>query len=103
MLGPKGGAAAKLWPQSSVRDRLVVGEGVETVLSTALHEQPPRRTLDPAWAAIDAGNLADLPVLPGVQQLMILTDNDAPDEHGRQAGQAAAKDCSAGGPAPVGK
>ena len=29
MLGPKAGAAIKLWPQSCILDRLVIGEGVE--------------------------------------------------------------------------
>ena len=95
MLGPKAGAAVKLWPQSCVRDRLVVGEGVETVLSTALRIRHRDQALAPAWAAIDAGNLGDLPVIAGVQQLVILTDNDAPDERGRQAGQEAARECSA--------
>jgi hypothetical protein len=29
--------ALELWPQSAVSDRLVVGEGIETTLSAALH------------------------------------------------------------------
>ena len=88
-LGPKTGAAVKLWPESTVRDRLVVGEGVETVLSAALHIKHRGQRLDPAWAAIDAGNLAALPVLAGVQQLTILVDND---ESG--TGSTKAKECS---------
>jgi phage/plasmid primase-like uncharacterized protein len=88
-LGPKAGAGVKLWPQSAVRDRLVVGEGVETVLSAALHIRYRGERLDPAWAAIDAGNLAAFPVLPGVQKLIILVDND---EGG--TGQEKAKECS---------
>ena len=93
-LGRKGGAAAKLWPQSCIRDRLVVGEGVETTLSAGLRIKHRGERLDPAWAAIDAGNLAGFPVLPNVQQLIILVDNDKPDERGDQAGQKAAKECS---------
>jgi phage/plasmid primase-like uncharacterized protein len=94
MKGPKVGAAVKLWPQSCARDRLVIGEGIETVLSAALHLQHRGERLDPAWAAIDAGNLKAFPVLSGVKQLIILSDNDAPDERGRQAGQEAAMECA---------
>ena len=64
MLGPKTGAAVKFWPQSCVTGRLVIGEGVETVLSAAMHIKHRGERLDPAWAAIDAGNLAAFPVLP---------------------------------------
>ena len=92
--GPKAGSAVKLWPQSCVNGRLVVGEGVETVLSAALHIKHRGERLDPAWAATDAGNLAGFPVLPNVQQLIILVDNDESDERGDQAGQKAAKECS---------
>ena len=63
MQGPKLGAAVKLWPQSCARDRLVIGEGIETVLSAALHFKHRGERLDPAWAAIDAGNLKTFPVL----------------------------------------
>ena len=94
MQGPKVGAAVKLWPQSCARDRLVIGEGIETVLSAALNIKHRGERLDPAWAAIDAGNLKTFPVLPGVKQLIILSDNDAPDERGRQAGQEAAMECA---------
>ena len=89
MLGPKAGAAVKLWPQSCVRGRLVVGEGIETTLSAALHIRHRDQVLAPAWAAIDAGNLAALPVLDGVKQLTILVDAD---ENG--TGQQKAKECS---------
>ena len=87
--GPKSGAAVKFWPQSCVAGRLVVGEGVETVLSAALHIRHRGQRLDPAWAAIDKGNLETLPVLPGVGQLIILVDNDAGG-----TGQESARKCS---------
>ena len=93
-LGPKDGAVIKLWPQSTISHHLVVGEGVETVLSAALHIRHRGGLLQPAWACIDAGNLAKLPVLPGVEFLAILVDNDEPDAKGRQAGQEAATKCS---------
>src|SRR5262249_35510257 len=77
MLGPKIGAAIKLWPQSAISGRLTVGEGVETTLSAALHIEHRGSLLQPAWACVDAGNLAALPVLPDVHRLIILADNDA--------------------------
>jgi phage/plasmid primase-like uncharacterized protein len=88
-LGPKAGGAIKLWPQSAVRDRLVVGEGMETVLSTALHIKDPATRLDPAWALIDAGNLAALPVIAGVNTLVVLADHDVSGK-----GQKAAEECA---------
>jgi phage/plasmid primase-like uncharacterized protein len=94
MLGPKTGAAVKLWPHSCVTNRLVLGEGTESVLSAALHIHHRGAALAPAWAAIDAGNVRAFPVLPGVQELTILVDHDVPDERGRQEGQKAARDCS---------
>jgi hypothetical protein len=39
------------------------------------------------WACIDAGNLAALPVLDGIEHLTIAADNDP-------AGQAAAQTCA---------
>ena len=43
--------------------------GFETALSLA-------HAYTPAWACIDAGNLAAFPVLPGVESLVIGADND---------------------------
>jgi phage/plasmid primase-like uncharacterized protein len=88
-LGPKAGGAIKLWPQSAVRDRLVVGEGMETVLSTALHIKDPATRLEPAWALIDAGNLAALPVIASVNTLVVLADHDVSGK-----GQKAAGECT---------
>jgi phage/plasmid primase-like uncharacterized protein len=89
MLGPKAGAAVKLWPQSAISDRLVVGEGIETTLSAALHVRHRGQPLAPAWAMVDAGNLASLPVLAGVHRLVVLVDHDASN-----TGQDKAKECS---------
>jgi putative DNA primase/helicase len=85
-LGPIGGAAIKLWPAR--QERLVVGEGIETVLSGALCV-PYAEPLTPAWALGFAGNLSTLPVLPEVELLVILVDND-----GNRAGQKAANTCT---------
>jgi hypothetical protein len=61
---------------------LVVGEGLETMLSAMM------RGYAPAWALGDAGSVAQFPVLADIKHnLTIIVDNDA-------AGQAAARECS---------
>lgn len=82
VLGPKAGGAIKLGKPA---DELLVGEGVETVLSA--------RHLGfemPAWSLIDAGNLERMPIVSGVTKLHIATDNDASG-----AGRRAAEACRA--------
>lgn len=76
----KAGGVIRLWPDESVTTGLCVGEGVESVLSLA-------HVYRPAWSCIDAGNLRMLPVLPGIEVLVIAQDNDP-------AGRAAAADCA---------
>ena len=74
----KAGGVVRLWPDEAVTMGLGIAEGIETGLSLA-------HAFAPVWAAIDAGNLASLPVLGGVESLLIAADND---ESG--AGQRAA-------------
>jgi phage/plasmid primase-like uncharacterized protein len=88
-LGPKAGTAIKLWPDEDVTAGLVIGEGLETTLSAAAQVEHRGTLLRPAWAAVDAGNMAEFPVLPGVESLTVLVDND---ESGR--GQEAARECA---------
>ena len=71
MLGYSG--AVKLWPAGS---RLVVGEGIETVLAAATRIFYRSAPLRPAWSLLSAGALERLPVLPGVERLIILVDHD---------------------------
>ena len=47
--------------------------------------------LTPAWAALSGKKLAALPVIPGVQRLILLIDNDS-----NQEGQTAAARVAAG-------
>jgi putative DNA primase/helicase len=70
----------RLWPDDFVSHGLGVAEGIETALSLA-------HAYTPCWAAIDAGNLAALPVLAGVEVLVIAQDRDP-------AGEMAASDCA---------
>jgi phage/plasmid primase-like uncharacterized protein len=92
-LGRKQGSAVKLWADDAVATGLVVGEGLESVLAGAWVEHQGT-LLQPAWALIDAGNLAAFPVLPGVESITILADADERDQRGRQAGQEAARACA---------
>ena len=75
----KKGGVVRLWPDEEVTTGLCVAEGVETALTAA-------RGFGLAWACLDAGNLAGLPVLPGVEALTIVADHD-------EAGLRAADAC----------
>jgi putative DNA primase/helicase len=76
----KASAVVRLWPDEAVTHGLGVAEGIETALSLA-------HGFRPAWACIDAGNLAALPILDGIEALTIAADND-------EAGIAAAEVCA---------
>jgi hypothetical protein len=65
----KAGGVIRLWPDEAVTYSLAAAEGIESALSLA-HAHAP------AWAAIDAGNLGSLPVLAGVESLVIAQDHD---------------------------
>src|SRR5262245_27752553 len=82
MMGHAG--MVKVWLAGS---QLVVGEGIETVLAAATRIPYRAAPLLPAWSAVSAGPLGNLPVLPGVERLIILVDYD--DE-----GRAAAARCA---------
>ena len=66
--GPTGGGAIKLAARQL--SELTIGEGIETTLSATL------LGFGPAWSAIDAGGIARFPVLPGIERLTIIVDND---------------------------
>jgi DNA polymerase len=79
MLGRAG--VVKLWPAGA---QLVVGEGLETVLAAATRIPYEGAPLRPAWAALSSPKLNALPVIPGVQRLVLLVDNDR-NQEGRMA------------------
>jgi DNA polymerase len=81
MLGRAG--VIKLWP---IGPTLVIGEGLETTLAAATRVVHRGEFLQPAWAAMSSDALGKLPVLPGVERLIVLVDHDDP-------GKAAAKLC----------
>lgn len=76
----KAGGVIRLWPDEAVSMGLSVAEGIETALALA-------HAFTPAWACIDAGNLASFPALAGIEALTIAADND-------EAGINAANECA---------
>ena len=70
MLGPARGSAVKLDLDEDVTMALAVGEGIETVLAAR------QFGIQPAWAMTSTANLAKLPVLPGIEVLTLLAEND---------------------------
>jgi len=90
MIGPAGGCVVRLWPDEAVTQGLVLGEGIETTLAAATRLDGLKGTaLTPAWAACSAVGMAKFPVLPGVEALTLLVDNDKSG-----AGQRAALECA---------
>jgi putative DNA primase/helicase len=59
----------RLWPDDAVTTGLCITEGVETALCIA-HDYMP------VWSCIDAGNLAAMPMLAGIETLVIGADHD---------------------------
>jgi hypothetical protein len=74
MLGVATGAAVKLDADATVKDKLIIGEGVETAMTAR------RIGLKPAWALGSAGAIENFPVLGGIAMLMILAENDEANE-----------------------
>jgi hypothetical protein len=85
MLGRAG--VVKLWSLGTAT-QLALGEGLETTLSAMNLFARKGEDLRPAWAALSAGTLAQLPLLPGVEQLILFVDHD-------NAGESAAMACTA--------
>jgi hypothetical protein len=78
--------AIKLWPAES---SLVIGEGIETVLTAATRLQHRGASLRPAWAVGSSSAIARFPLIAGIKQLTILVDNDA-----NGVGPSTAKECA---------
>ena len=83
-LGPVGGGAIKISTVFEIHRGLMIGEGIETVLSASKYFQ-----FKPVWSLIDAGNLSKFPAPLGgaVKCVTIAIDND-------EAGIEAAEQCT---------
>jgi hypothetical protein len=84
MLGRAG--VVKLWPAEA---QLFVGEGLETTLAAATRIPYRDAPMQPAWAVLSSMSLRKLPLIAGVEHLVILVDNDHNGE-----GQSAAGMCT---------
>jgi putative DNA primase/helicase len=71
-LGAIAGGAIKIDDDTDVTMGLVIGEGVETCLTAR-----QRYDLAPVWSAVTSGGVASFPVLPGLEGLTLLRENDA--------------------------
>jgi phage/plasmid primase-like uncharacterized protein len=95
-LGDKAGGAIKLWPDGLITYRLIIGEGLETVAHAATRRGHRNIPLQPAWSLVDAGNLAAMPPLAGIETLIILVDNDASGTGERSAEECARRQYAGG-------
>jgi putative DNA primase/helicase len=69
-LGSISGGAIKLDPDEDVTQGVCIGEGVETCLAAR------QMGLWPVWSAVSTSGIENFPVLPGVDGLHILKEND---------------------------
>jgi hypothetical protein len=83
----KQGGVVRLTDDADSGSWLLVGEGIETLLSgLALATNPMM-----AWACLDAGNMERLPYVEGIDRLIVLADDDRPNpKTGTAAGIKAA-------------
>jgi hypothetical protein len=82
-LGPTTGGAIKISPDHEVHSGLLIGEGIETVLSASKLLQ-----FKPVWSLIDKNGIAKFPILSGIESVTIAVDNDPGG-----GGQRAAAEC----------
>jgi hypothetical protein len=82
-LGPTSGGAIKISADEEVQSGLLIGEGIETVLSASKELQ-----FRPVWSLIDKNGVSKFPVLSGIESVTIAVDNDASGD-----GQRAASEC----------
>jgi putative DNA primase/helicase len=80
------GGVVRLSDDADVCLRLGLSEGTETALAIQTSFARAGRS-EIVWAAVNAGNMAGLPVVPGIETLVIYADKDAGG-----AGEKAAQD-----------
>jgi Toprim domain-containing protein len=78
--GPIAGSAIKLSPDDDVTGGLLIGEGIETVLSASLLLK-----FKPCWSVLSRSGIAKSPILPGVECVTIAVDNDESGDGQRDA------------------
>ena len=78
-LAPSTGAAVKLDRDEDVTTGLFLAEGVETALAARA------MGLRPVWATCGRSGIAGFPVLPGIEAITLLAENDEPNARAVQA------------------
>jgi hypothetical protein len=79
-LGPTAGGAIKLSLDGDVTHGLLIGEGIETVLSASL-----RFKFRPVWSVLSRSGIAKFPILAGIECVTIAVDNDDSGDGQRDA------------------
>jgi Toprim domain len=79
-LGPVAGGAVKLSLDGDVTHGLLIGEGIETVLSASL-----RFKFRPCWSVLSRSGIARFPILAGIECVTIAVDNDDSGDGQRDA------------------
>jgi putative DNA primase/helicase len=89
------GGVVRLSDDADVCLRLGLSEGTESALSIQTSfARAGRREI--VWAAVNAGNMAGLPVVPGIETLVVYADKDAGGTGQRAAQELAARWTRAG-------
>jgi Toprim domain len=78
---PTKGGVVRLTDDAEVMLRLGIAEGIETSLSVMTAFQRDESRVEHVWCALNAGNLGDLPVVPGIETLVIYADRGRAGEH----------------------
>jgi hypothetical protein len=68
-LGPTSGGAVKLSSHAEVSDTLLIGEGIETVLSAT-----EILKIRPAWSVLSRSGFTQFPVLPNLKRMTVCVD-----------------------------
>jgi putative DNA primase/helicase len=84
------GGIVRLVADAGVTLDLGLAEGTETAVAVMTAMKRAGRMVLPVWSATSAGNLAYLPVLPGIERLYVFADNDN-DEKGQRAAETLAQ------------
>ena len=90
-LGPVGGGAIKLSLDGDVTTGLLIGEGIETVLSASL-----KFKFRPCWSVLSRSGIAKFPILSGIECVTLAVDNDESGDGQRDAAELVERLAEAG-------
>jgi hypothetical protein len=73
---PMKGGVVRLTDDADVTLRVGVAEGIEKALAISTSFMREQGRVEHVWSALNAGNMAQLPVLPGIETLAIYSDKN---------------------------